>query len=339
MTKKELIQKTLCRKQTGYIPVIPSATGFALSKSKDPAQCRRDPEQWAEIMVETRRRFGYDGLWAGIFQGVTAALGGGLTDKHGKVSVTGESTIGTYADMKKMKCCVPEHLPSLARLTKIIECLKKAEPDQPVIVIADNPSMSAAALMDGANYYKSMMLEPNFVHDLTELLMEPIGESVRLLIAAGADLVWLPEPTIGGTCISRTHYQEFCVPYNTRFNRMIKEQGAGLIVHTCGNWNDRFDIASGEEADCLHVAEADLACLKKEYGGKISIMGQLPAVFTMMMKRPEEVYAEALESCLTAAAGGGFILSPDCGMPAATPDENVRAMVQAARDAEKRLEC
>ena len=88
----------------------------------------------------------------------------------------------------------------------------------------------------------------------------------------------------------KTHYVESCLPYNKQFIEKIRKTGAKIILHTCGNWNDRFDVASKEGADALHVSEADLETLKKEYGKKIALMGQVPAAFTMLMKSAEEVY-------------------------------------------------
>ena len=40
---------------------------------------------------------------------------------------------------------------------------------------------------------------------------------------------------------------------------------------------------------------------------------------------------------MDAAYDGWFILSGDCDLPPQTPDENIRAAVRAARDAEKVL--
>lgn len=338
MEKKQRVLKTLDKEKTGYIPIIPSATSFALGKSPyGVKECRKDPAKYAEAIVTARQKYGYDGLWGGAFQGVVSYIGSGLIDKQGKISQTGEGTIKAYDDLKKLKKFNIDDCAPLNNILDNISLMKKMEPDEPIIVIADNPSMSAAALMDGANYYYNLVKDPSFVEEVTEMLMEPIASSILRIIEAGCDVIWLPLPTIGGTCISRNHYEKYCVPYNKRFNKIIKDTGAKLVVHTCGRWNDRFDIAFNEGADALHIAEADLKKVKSQFGRNAAIMGQLPAVFTMMMKEPEEVYNEALESCLIAAVGGGYILSPDCGMPAATPDENIYAMIRAAREAEKML--
>lgn len=337
-TKKQMVLDTLNRRKTGYIPVIPTATAFALENSScDPEKAATDPETFAAANAEVRQKYQYDGSWSGDFQGVTEYLGGGLIDKHGKVSKSGDGTIQNPEDMKKLKSFNIANCPQLEREVAVIKALHKADPDEPVFTIMNNPSMVASALMDGENYYYHMKKNPGFIHELTEFVFEPLLQCAKVLLDAGTDILWLPMPTLGGTCISRGQYEEFCLKYNKRFNQFVLEQDSMLMLHTCGNWNDRFDLAVSEGAHGLHVAEADLAALKREYGNEECIMGQLPTVPVVVMSDAETVYKESLKECLTAAPGGGFILSPDCGMPGSTKGENVEAMVRAARDAEKQL--
>lgn len=338
MSKIQQVLDVIDRKKTGRIPVIPVTTKFAVSRSPYSfAECDREPEKFVEAIVEGRRRFGYDGLWTDVFQGITAVMGKGLTDKHVRESVTGQSTIQEPEDLPNMRPFSIDACGQLHTQIEIIKALKKAEPDEPVFTIIDNPCMVAADLMDGANYYYHMLINPEFVHEMTEIIFEPLQQCTELLIDAGADVIWLPLPTVGGTCISRTLYEEFCTKYNKRFNDFILSKGAHLMVHTCGNWNDRLDLAVAEGAHALHISETDLKAAKAEIGGEVALMGQVPCVPVMMNGDPEMVYRECLEECLTGAAGGGFILSADCGLPPMASDENMKAMIQAAKDAEKQL--
>lgn len=336
LTVTEKVRKTLQLEKTGYIPVIPTAAAFVANQCNySREEYASNPEAFALANREVRMKFGYDAHAVGCFQGVVEEMGKGLLDRSGKISVNGERTVLERKDIQKLHTYNIDECKSLSKMVERVHFLKQVDPDYPVMAIADNPSMSAAALMDGANFYLSLIKDKNFVCEVTELLMEPIAQSVVRLVEAGCDIVWLPMPTIGGTCMSKKHYVESCFPYNKQFIEKIKKTGAKIILHTCGNWNDRFDVASEEGADALHVSETDLADLKKTYGKKIALMGQVPAAFTMLMKSAEEVYEESLQQCLMAAEGGGFILSADCGLPGETPPENVHAMVRAARKAER----
>ena len=337
-TMRELVKKTLSLEKTGHIPVILTAAAFAAAQSQCTAEeYANNPKVYVKANIETRRKFGYDANITQVFQGVVEEMGKGLIDRSGKVSVNGERTVLTEKDIDKLHPYNINECESLQKIIQQVKLFRQSDPDYPIMVIADNPSMSAAALMDGANFYLSLIKNKNFIHRVTELLIDPIAESIERIVAAGCDIIWLPMPTLGGPCMSKKHYVEMCLPYNKRFIQRLKKTGASIILHTCGNWNDRFDVATEEGADGLHVSEADLGYLKKEYGSKVALMGQVPAAFTMLMKTAEEVYQEGLEQCLTAAENGGFILSADCGLPGNVPPENIHALIRAARDAEKIL--
>ena len=336
LSKREKVLMTLNRKKTGDIPVIPSATTFALQRSAySAAECRQDPAKFTEAIVTARREFGYDGLWAGLFQGVTSSMGQGLIDKHGKQSTSGDATVHEPADLAKLHPFTTTDCKPLQIITETIALLKKTEADEPVLVIMDNPSMVAAALMDGANYYYNLINNPSFIRDVTEMVFEPLIKCAETIIEAGADIIWLPLPTIGGTCISRRHYAEFCLPYNRRFNKIITNKGAYLIE----------PAATGMTGLIWPRPKVLMACMwrkriwgqLKDYGHQTAFMGQVPSVSTLMLGSPEQVLREGIRECLLAAEGGGFILSADCGMPAQTPAANVHALVAAAREAEKLL--
>ena len=67
-------------------------------------------------------------------------------------------------------------------------------------------------------------------------------------------------------------------------------------------------------------------------GDRACLIGNVDPVTVLMQGTPEKVRA-ASNACLdAAAAGGGYILGSGCVVPRVSPFENVRAMVQAARD-------
>jgi uroporphyrinogen decarboxylase len=75
----------------------------------------------------------------------------------------------------------------------------------------------------------------------------------------------------------------------------------------------------------------DLAELKRLYGHKITLKGNLHTTTVMLHGSVADVVAASKAAIDTAAAGGRFVLSTgdQCGRD--TPDENLRAMVETAR--------
>ena len=68
------------------------------------------------------------------------------------------------------------------------------------------------------------------------------------------------------------------------------------------------------------------------YGGRISLTGNLHTTEIMLHGTPDDVRRASKQAIDDAGAGGGFILSTgdQCGRD--TPEENIRAMIDVARD-------
>jgi len=102
-------------------------------------------------------------------------------------------------------------------------------------------------------------------------------------------------------------------------------------------------VMKGGVPDCVPVApdfsnmiparmgDCDLAELKRLYGTKLVLKGNLHTTNVMLRGSPADVVAASRKAIDDAAAGGRFILSTgdQCGRD--TPDENLFAMVETAR--------
>ena len=79
------------------------------------------------------------------------------------------------------------------------------------------------------------------------------------------------------------------------------------------------------------MGACDLAELKRLYGNRIILKGNLHTTRVMLRGTVPDVVAASQQAIDDAAAGGGFILSTgdQCGRD--TPDANIHAMVETAR--------
>jgi uroporphyrinogen decarboxylase len=116
--------------------------------------------------------------------------------------------------------------------------------------------------------------------------------------------------------------------------------GAGMMthVHSCGPEQALVKIMAEETdltvIDPLEIApmgDCDLAEIKRLYGGRLTLKGNLHTTQVMLRGTPDEVAAASRRAIDDAAEGGRFILSTgdQCGRD--TPDANLRAMVDTAR--------
>ena len=119
---------------------------------------------------------------------------------------------------------------------------------------------------------------------------------------------------------------------------MAKSRGIPTHLHCCGHERALVEMAA-EESDLNLInplerppmGDCDLAEIKRTFGQKIALMGNLHTTDVMLRGSPDDVAREAKWCIDVAGEGGGYILSTgdQCGRD--TPDENIRVLVEVAR--------
>jgi uroporphyrinogen decarboxylase len=144
-----------------------------------------------------------------------------------------------------------------------------------------------------------------------------------------------------GTLVFQTPeiFRELILPALKRATELAADIGIPTHVHSCGPEKDLVRIAAEETKltiiDPLEIppmGDCDLKELKKLYGNKIVLKGNLHTTSIMLNGTREDVIKASKKAMDDAAAGGGFVLSTgdQCGRD--TPDENILAMVETARN-------
>ena len=160
------------------------------------------------------------------------------------------------------------------------------------------------------------------------------GELVKLrpdflLIGISGHMIWNPEPI----------FRELSLPTLQDVTRLCKQAGVPSQIHCCGPENDLVRIAAEEsDLDSINPLEVPpmgdcrLAEIKRKYGSRIGLMGNLHTTDVMLRGTPDDVRRAARQAIDDAAEGGGFVLSTgdQCGRD--TPDENILALIEVARD-------
>jgi uroporphyrinogen decarboxylase len=143
-----------------------------------------------------------------------------------------------------------------------------------------------------------------------------------------------------GTLVYQTMdiFRQLAFPAVKRVIELASDAGIPTHVHSCGPEAQLVKAFAAETnltvIDPLEeppMGDCDLAELKKNYGKKITLKGNLHTVNTMLNGTVDDVIAASKKAIDAAAQGGRFILSTadQCGRD--TPDENLRAMVETAR--------
>ena len=91
-----------------------------------------------------------------------------------------------------------------------------------------------AGLMMGADEaVMSTVLDPQTLHRMCHFTTDRIQEYVQLLLAAGAEVVCILEPS--AVMLSPAQFSEFSAIYIRHITTSFKYSGANFVYHTCGN--------------------------------------------------------------------------------------------------------
>lgn len=130
-------------------------------------------------------------------------------------------------------------------------------------------------------------------------------------------------------------FRELSLPTIKEITKMAKDAGLPTMLHSCGKERALVEMVALEtDLDCVNplevppMGDCDLAEIKRTFGDKIALMGNLHTTDVMLRGSAEDVEKAAIKAIEDAASGGGFILSTgdQCGRD--TPEENVRKLVE-----------
>jgi uroporphyrinogen decarboxylase len=143
-----------------------------------------------------------------------------------------------------------------------------------------------------------------------------------------------------GTLVFQTVdiFRKLAFPAVKRAIELASKAGLPTHVHSCGPEKALIKIMAEETSltviDPLEtppMGDCVLAEIKKLYGDKLVLKGNLHTTDVMLFGSPDDVAAASKKAIDDAAEGGRFILSTgdQCGRD--TPDANILAMVDTAR--------
>lgn len=143
-----------------------------------------------------------------------------------------------------------------------------------------------------------------------------------------------------GTLIHQTPeiFRELALPIVKRITALCKAHNLPSHVHSCGPEKllvkimaEETDLTVIDPLEVPPMGDCSLRELKKLYGDKLVLKGNLHTTVVMLNGTVKEVIEASKRAIDDAAAGGRFILSTgdQCGRD--TPDENLLAMIETAK--------
>jgi uroporphyrinogen decarboxylase len=196
----------------------------------------------------------------------------------------------------------------------------------------------AACLMDIQELILRAIDNPDWVHDLLEILLRKKLRFIETMKGAKFDLVETGGGAASSTLISPALHREFCLPYDRRMHDALHALGFTVAYHTCGGTRgiEELIVANGCDASET-LAPTSIGGnqepweFKEKIGGRLALIGGLDQFNVLTTGTEADIRAMVFKLFEKVGPDGGYILSASDHF-FDTPPENLRVYAEAARE-------
>lgn len=135
-----------------------------------------------------------------------------------------------------------------------------------------------------------------------------------------------------GMIVSPKHLREFVFPWYRWCGALVRDRGLPYIFHSDGRLYPVLEdiIACGFNAlNPIEPKAMDIVDLKRRYGDRLCLIGNIDLGYTLTRGTPEEVEREVRERIEVVGQGGGYCVSSSNSVTAYVPLANFNAMREA----------
>lgn len=245
-----------------------------------------------------------------------------------------EGPIRSEADLERF---VPPDPYAEEMVADVREVARRFKGKRFIAYLGRSDFMSAADVRGLPNLLMDFVDNPRLAHGVLKLINDYYCTVNRRAIEAGADAVVLADDWAfkTGPFMSPTHFREFVLPYFRRCIRICKEAGGYVIKHSDGNLWPVMDMIIDSGIDAINPiqpdAGMDLGEVKRRYGHRVCVAGNINCGYTLSEAPVEQVVREVKEAIRKAGSGGGYIMMSSNSLHSSVRPENYRAMVEATK--------
>ena len=187
----------------------------------------------------------------------------------------------------------------------------------------EGPAAEAADLRRLDNFFMDLMEDEEKIGGLMDLCVDVAINFASHQINAGADTIGIGDAV--ASQVSSDVYERLILPREQRLVGALKQLGAKVRLHICGNITHLLPGIATLGLDVLDVDHmVDLADVRAAVGPRVALGGNLDPVQAVLRSSPEAIRKDLL-ACYE-RAGNPFLVNAGCEIPHGTPVENLEAL-------------
>ena len=216
----------------------------------------------------------------------------------------------------------------IATICKAINILAdKYGKELPIMASMLGP-FSLAQHMNGDDWFMAIMTDEDFASALMNLATEFNVSYAKKMVENGADTMVIIDPTASAMLIGDVYYEKYVVPAHKKIVDAMHELNVPVVLHICGDTTMSLELMESSGVDAISVDQSVDVATAKSKVKKAVIIGNLDPVAALWKGSPDSIKAVSQK----AFDAGVDLLAPGCGIVSMTPNANLQAMVEMAKN-------
>ena len=178
-------------------------------------------------------------------------------------------------------------------------------------------------------------------HNLMEVTSDTTIAFLKAQIHRGVDIIYMGDSFASSDMISPDFYRRYVFQYHRKviseITPLCQDYGAYTLLHICGDNRAIFPDFAATGVNMIEIDQkVPLSEARAIVGNNICLIGNLDPASDLLYGTQEHVYDTAMNAMNDMrnekSMCGRYILGSGCFVSQGTPDANLAAMVEAAKD-------
>ena len=338
MTSLERCLRALRHQVPDRIPVmLYDAQVAARVAGYDMIEFSKESRKLAHAHLEAQQMIGYDGIIVGCDAVVLAeAIGAEVSYSADAPPRHKAGCIDRLRDYTSLRMVDPwrdGRLPVWLEAMRIV--VEKKGQEVFVMGRADQGPFSLACMVRGIDGFLMEVAEqedPDAVRGFLRYCKECTLEFIKAVQSVGVHITSIGDSISGPDVISPAMYRQYVFPLHQELAEDCKRIGIPLSIHICGKTEPILDDWVDTGAEMLEIDHrTDLRSAMRRTAGRTCILGNVDTGDVLSRGRVIDVEDAVKAAIAIVMPRSGFILNAGCLIPAETPVDNLKTMVELAK--------
>lgn len=300
-------------------------------------QYRNNPKIIAESFISAVEKYRYDGIVVDIDTATLAgAVGVPVDFPANDPARTLEGNIRNMEDVAKLNNPKIEDYKYIQIWLESVRILKDYFKNEIYIRgNCDQAPFSLAGMMRGLQNWMIDLItgREEQIYSLLDFCTDASSQFIKLMAQTRCDMVSNGDSPAGPEMISSELFVKYALPFEKKIAEVAHKEGLDYGLHICGNTDDILEYLITTGADAIELDyKTDILKIYRYFHDTTTFIGNIDPAGVLAFGKADKVKKKTLELLNIYGNSNRFILNAGCAIPSDTPSENLKMMIETARN-------